>query len=89
MEVLFMTRDLDELSIEEVQILEIVREGSTIHKLAILNQMKQYADHGEKEFDIITIQNLIDGLTFENYLRFIEKIESYSLTEAGRDLLFS
>lgn len=84
-----MTRDLDELSIEEVQILEIVREGSTIHKLAILNLMKQYAEHGEKEFEIDTIQNLIDGLTFENYLKFIENIESYSLTEAGRDLLFS
>jgi hypothetical protein len=84
-----MTRDLEELSIEEVQILEIVREGSTTHKLAILDQMKQYADHGEKEFDVLTMQNLIDGLTNENYLRFIEKIESYTITDSGRDLLFS
>jgi aromatic ring-opening dioxygenase catalytic subunit (LigB family) len=84
-----MTRDLEDLSIEEVQILEIVREGSTIHRLAILDQMKHYANHGEKEFDIMTIQNLIDGLTNENYLKFIEKIESYSITELGRDLLFS
>ena len=86
-----MTRSLEDLSIEEVQILEIIKSNTqtSIHKLGILNQLKQFAVHGGNNFDIKIMQDHIDKLVFEGFIEFIEKIESYKLTDLGTDILFS
>ncbi|OLS23201.1 MAG: hypothetical protein HeimC3_25420 [Candidatus Heimdallarchaeota archaeon LC_3] len=84
-------RTLETLEINEIQILEIIRSNtqSSTHKLAILNRLKQLAVHGGKDFDIKIMQNLINGLTNEGFIEFIEKVESYKLTDLGKEVLFS
>lgn len=85
------SRTLEELSINEIQILEIIRSDlqSSTHKLAILNQLKQLVIHAGKDFDIKFMQNIINGLTNEGFIEFIEKVESYRLTDLGKEVLFS
>ncbi|MFW9928460.1 MAG: hypothetical protein ACFFD1_03630 [Candidatus Thorarchaeota archaeon] len=84
-----MVRTLEELSIEEIQILQITKESGTTHKLGIMSQIKQYFTHANREFNIDLIQKTLDRLVVEGLIRYIKDLDSYSITELGQDILFS
>lgn len=76
-----------EFSIEAYQILQICEAESSVHKLNILNQLKQYASYGGRGFDAKIAQQILNDLTNDGYITYIEKIDSYKITEKGKDAL--
>ena len=78
---------LTEFTIEGYQILQICAAESSVHRLNILNQIKQFAQFGGRGFDINIAQQTLDELTENGFIAFIEKIDSYKITEKGKDAL--
>ena len=71
-------------TIEGYQILQIV-EDATVHKLNIMNQIKQFSTFGGRGFDAKTLQQILDEMVEGGYITYIEKIDSYKITEKGKE----
>jgi hypothetical protein len=79
---------MTDFTIEGYQILQIcAAEKKAFHKLNILNQLKSFSQFGGRGFDIGIAQQTLDELTTQGYIAYIEKIDSYKITEKGIDIL--
>lgn len=74
-------------TIEGYQVLQILEEGRGVHKLNIMNQIKQYGGHAGRGFDAAVMQNILDEMVKDGYIVYIENIDSYKITEKGKDAL--
>lgn len=77
----------DELSMDAYQILQIVVAEPSVHRYNILNQLKELSSFGGKEFDLPAMQELLQSLTDQGFVEYNEKVDSYKITDRGKDLL--
>jgi predicted transcriptional regulator len=55
--------------------------------LNILNQIKSYSTFGGRGFDVNVINQTLKEMTDEGYIDYVEKIDSFKITQKGRDAL--
>ena len=75
------------LTTEAYQILSILEDESSVHRMNILNQIKSYSSIGGRGFDINVVNQTLQEMTNDGYITFIEKINSFKITDKGRDAL--
>ena len=74
-------------TIEGYQILQILESERSVHRLNILNQLKSYASFGGRGFDINVANETLKDLTEKGFIEYVEKIDTFKITEKGRDAL--
>lgn len=74
-------------STEGYQILQILEGESSVHRLNILNQIKSYSTFGGRGFDVGVVNETLKEMTEQGYIDFVEKIDSFKITQKGLDAL--
>ena len=75
------------LSTEGYQILQILEDESSVHRMNILNQIKSYSTIGGRGFDVNVVNQTLQEMTNEGLIEYVERIDSFKITEMGRDAL--
>ncbi|MFX0113114.1 MAG: hypothetical protein ACFFB3_01060 [Candidatus Hodarchaeota archaeon] len=77
-----------ELSVDHMAILEIVGSASrTMHTLGVLDQKKRMSKLVGGSFDKEEVLSILRALETKGLIKFLPDLDSWKLTEKGRELL--
>lgn len=78
----------DALSNDAIMILELLRDIGVMHGIAIAGEMKKLYEVSGREWPgVDEIKYLLELLAAKGYIEYIETIDSWKLTENGRNML--
>lgn len=77
----------ENISSEMHTLLEIIGATRSIHKMNILNQSKQLFEFSEKNFNKEDTELLLSRLAKESLIIYIQDIDSYKITDKGKELI--
>lgn len=75
------------ITAEMQTLLEIIGATRSIHKLNILNQYKQLMNFSGSEFNKEKLESMLNKLTTESYISYIQDIDSYKIKDKGKELV--
>ena len=78
---------MSSFSTEGYQILQILESESSVHRLNILNQIKSYSTFGGRGFDVAVVNQTLKEMTDQGYIAYVEKIDSFKITQKGLDVI--
>lgn len=70
---------------EELTVLEIVGQRTSMHTLGVLDQVKQMTALTGSAFDKDVVMGRLNSLKDKGLISYIDKLDSWKITDDGKD----